>query len=324
MFPFLTVNPYYFNYMNPLHINGLVAATATPMHPDGSVNFDMIPAQVDFLHGQNMKGMYILGSTGEGFSLTDTERAAVTEAFITANAGRMKTFIQIGHNSWQAAAELAAHAESAGADAVSATPPGYFKPDGPHGLIDGLEIITNAASKTPFYYYHIPLLSGVSLDVMEFIRLASKRLSTFVGIKYSDGSTLYNLQSMLEAGPDKEFLAGSDEAYLMSYAQGYKGAVGSTYGYGAPIYANVQAAFERGDLEEARMWQRRALIMIDTIFATCGRAGLKAMWEMVGVDCGPVRTPIPKASETQINELRKQLDSHGFFDWCADNQHIEV
>ena len=110
----------------------------------------------------------------------------------------------------------------------------------------------------------------------------------------------------------------------MSCAQGYKGFVGSTYGYGAPIYNNVKAAFERGDMEAARMWQRRALMMIDTIFATCGRAGLKAMWEMVGVDCGPVRTPIPQASAAQIAELRKQLESFGFFDWCATKELTTV
>ena len=115
--------------MNALNINGLVAATATPMNQDGSINLDMIKPQVDFLVSQEIKGIYILGSTGEGFSLTDDERIQVTEAFVAANQGRMKTFAQVGHNSWQASAQLAAHAQSCGVDAISATPPGYFKPD---------------------------------------------------------------------------------------------------------------------------------------------------------------------------------------------------
>ncbi|MGB0774975.1 MAG: dihydrodipicolinate synthase family protein [Akkermansiaceae bacterium] len=304
--------------MNALNIDGLVAATATPMNQDGSINLDMIKPQVDYLVSKDVKGIYVLGSTGEGFSLTDDERMAVTEEFVKANAGRMKTFVQVGHNSWQASAILAAHAESAGADAVSATPPGYFKPEGEQGLLNGLKIITDAAPKTPFYYYHIPFLSGVAMDVMKFTTMASEQLESFVGIKYSDGSTLYNLQGMQQAGPNKEFLSGSDEAYLMSVAQGYKGAVGSTYGYGAAIYQNVRAAFERGDMEAARVWQQRAMLMIDALFATCGRAGLKAIWGLVGVDCGPVRSPLPTASAEQIEELRKRLDSYGFFEWDTE------
>ena len=304
--------------MNALNIDGLVAATATPMHGDGSINLDMIKPQVDFLVNKGVKGIYVLGSTGEGFSLTDDERKAVTVAFVKATAGRMKTFIQVGHNSWQASAELAAHAESAGADAVSATPPGYFKPEGEQGLVDGLKIITDAAPRTPFYYYHIPFLSGVNINVGKFTSMASEQLDSFVGIKYSDGSTLYNLQTMQEAGPGKEFLSGSDEAYLMSVAQGYKGAVGSTYGYGASIYQNVRAAVECGDFTTARMWQQRGLVMIDTLFATCGRAGLKAIWGLVGVDCGPVRSPLPAASAEQIEELRKRLEHMGFFEWDTE------
>jgi N-acetylneuraminate lyase len=77
-------------------------------------------------------------------------------------------------------------------------------------------------------------------------------------------------------------------------------------------------------MDEARIWQQRAIKMIDTLFATCGRAGLKAMWEMVGVDCGPVRAPLSQASPEQIAELRKRLDSIGFFEWHASEFQVAV
>ncbi|MFT6793020.1 MAG: dihydrodipicolinate synthase/N-acetylneuraminate lyase [Rubritalea sp.] len=75
---------------------------------------------------------------------------------------------------------------------------GFSLTDGEESLIDGLQVITSAAPNTPFYYYHIPFLSGVNIDICKFIRSASARIDSFVGIKYSDGSTLYNLQSMQE------------------------------------------------------------------------------------------------------------------------------
>ncbi len=298
-------------------MKGLVAAVVTPMDGSGNLNLEVVPGVVDHLEKIGITGIYIAGSTGEGMSLTDEERRAVAEAYVGVAKGRMKTFVQVGHNSLRASAELAGHAESIGADAVSATPTGYFKVSGEKELVEGLLPITEAAPRTPFYYYHIPFLSGVTIDPMKLTACASEKLSTFCGIKYSDGGTLYNLPLLEKVAPEMEFLAGSDEAYLMSVAQGFRSAVGSTYNYAAPIYDRVREAVEGGDLEEARLWQGRALQMLQAMFGTCGRSSLKVMMRMVGIDCGPVRRPIDPASEEQVDELRKQLDGMGWFDWVG-------
>ena len=303
--------------MDPLHFSGLVAATVTPMDGRGDINLEPIPRVLDYLERTGIVGIYILGSTGEGMMLTDDERRAVAEEYVRHAKGRFKTVVQVGHNSMRVSGELAAHAESIGADAVSATPPGYFKPGGEVGLVEAMREIVEAAPATPFYYYHIPFLSGVVIDPMRFTDIAMDRLPTFVGIKYSDAATLYNLPLLQKVAPGLEFLAGSDEAYLQSVAQGYKGAVGSTYNYAAPIYHRVREALEAGRFDEAREWQGRAMRMIDTIFSTCGRAGLKAMMGMVGVDCGPSRRPIEPATPEQLDTLRSELTKMGWFEWVG-------
>jgi len=306
--------------MKLLNIKGLVAASFTPTKENGDLNFNIVPAIVDHLVKQDIKGIYIAGSTGEGMSFTDSERMDLASAYIEAAKGKMKTIVQVGHNSMKASAELAAHAESAGADAVSATPPGYFKPANEIELVDSLLPVIEAASNTPFYYYHIPFLSGIALDPMKFTDIAMDRLSTFKGIKYSDGSTLYNLPLMQKVAPGLEFLAGSDEAYINSLVLGYDGAVGSTYNFGAPLYHKIRAAFEAGDMEQARLWQARALEMIEVLFGTCGRGGLKAMMRMVGIDCGPVRRPLLPTTEEQIKQLEIKLTEMGWFDWIESRE----
>lgn len=303
--------------MKPLEMSGLVAAVVTPMDAGGELNLGIVPQVVDHLEKDGITGIYIAGSTGEGMSLTDKERRAVAEAYVGAAKGRMKTFVQVGHNSLKASAELAGHAEAIGADAVSATPTGYFKVSGESELVEGLLPIVEAAPKTPFYYYHIPFLSGVNLDPMKLTDVAMDRLPTFCGIKYSDGGSLYNLPLLEKVAPGLEFLAGSDEAYLMSVAQGFKSAVGSTYNYAAPIYDNVRNALSVGDFERAQMWQARALEMLGAMFGTCGRSSLKVMMQMVGIDCGPVRRPIDPATPQQVDALRKELEQMGWFEWIG-------
>ena len=257
-------------------------------------------------------------------SLTDEERRGVAEAYVGAAKGRMKSFVQVGHNSLRASADLAGHAESIGADAVSATPTGYFKVSGEAELVEGLLPIVEAAPKTPFYYYHIPFLSGVNLDPIKLTDISMDRLPTFCGIKYSDGASLHNLPLLESVAPGLEFLSGSDEAYLMSVAQGYKAAVGSTYNYAAPIYNKVRKFLDVGDFKSAQVWQKRALDMIAAMFETCGRSSLKVMMQMVGIDCGPVRRPIDPASPDQIIALRKRLDTMGWFEWIKEDLSEEI
>ncbi|MBT6167142.1 MAG: N-acetylneuraminate lyase [Verrucomicrobia bacterium] len=310
--------------MEPLRMRGLVAAVVTPMNAKGDLDLSVVPRVVDYLASKGITGIYIAGSTGEGMSLTDEERRGVAEAYVGAAKGRMKSFVQVGHNSLRASADLAGHAESIGADAVSATPTGYFKVSGEAELVEGLLPIVEAAPKTPFYYYHIPFLSGVNLDPIKLTDISMDRLPTFCGIKYSDGASLHNLPLLESVAPGLEFLSGSDEAYLMSVAQGYKAAVGSTYNYAAPIYNNVRKSLSVGDFKRAQVWQKHALEMITAMFETCGRSSLKVMMQMVGIDCGPVRRPIDPASPDQIIALRKRLDTMGWFEWIKEDLSAEI
>jgi len=305
-------------------MRGLVAAVVTPMNAKGDLDLSVVPRVVDYLASKGITGIYIAGSTGEGMSLTDEERRGVAEAYVGAAKGRMKSFVQVGHNSLRASADLAGHAESIGADAVSATPTGYFKVSGEAELVEGLLPIVEAAPKTPFYYYHIPFLSGVNLDPIKLTDISMDRLPTFCGIKYSDGASLHNLSLLESVAPGLEFLSGSDEAYLMSVAQGYKAAVGSTYNYAAPIYNNVRKSLSVGDFKRAQVWQKHALEMITAMFETCGRSSLKVMMQMVGIDCGPVRRPIDPASPDQIIALRKRLDTMGWFEWIKEDLSAEI
>ena len=166
-------------------ITGLVAATFTPMHADGSLNLAQVAPLVDRLLQEGISALYVCGSTGEGPSLSTEERQQTAAAYVEAAAGRLPVVVQVGHCSLADACRLAAHAAQIGADAISSVPPWYFRPGSVEVVVDCLAQIAAAAPGLPFYYYHIPSLTGVAPDMVEFLRQAGPRLPTLVGVKYT-------------------------------------------------------------------------------------------------------------------------------------------
>jgi N-acetylneuraminate lyase len=108
---------------------------------------------------------------------------------------------------------------------------------------------------------------------------------------------------------------GVDEMLLGALVLGARGAVGSTYGFAAPLYLRIIRCVERGDLEGARDYQSRAAEMVRVILAHCGRPGLKAVMGLIGEDCGPYRLPQDTAEPDAVDRMARALDAIGFFEW---------
>jgi N-acetylneuraminate lyase len=224
--------------------------------------------------------------------------------------------IQVGHNSIEEARGFALHAQQIGADAVSATPPGYFKPDSLDNFIACIAHIAGGAPKLPFYYYNIPVLSGVRFDMVEFLRIGGPRIPTLRGIKFSD-QALHEMLACIEFdGGRYDILFGVDEMLLGGLAFGARGAVGSTFNFAAPLYARIIAAFEAGNLVEARRLQSLSVEMVRVIIANGGRGGLKAAMALIGADCGYSRLPTVTTSPAQRAKMKKELTALGFFKWA--------
>ena len=297
-------------------VTGLIAAVCTPLHEDGSLNLDRVPGMVDFLERAGVTGLYICGSTGEGLSLSGAERRAVAEAYVGVAKGRFRNIVQVGHNSLAEARQLAAHAQEVGVDAISATAPSYFKVGSIDDLADSMAQIAGAAPELPFYYYHIPALTGVALDMVELLPVAAERIPNLVGMKYT-APTVHEFQACLElAGGRFNMLWGCDEMLLSALAVGARGAIGSTYNIAAPLYGRIIAAFDRGDIEEARRLQFLSVHMIRIMKRYPFHAALKAILKMQGLDCGPCRLPLPVLEAAQVEPLRHELEALGFFDWA--------
>ena len=123
--------------MQTQRLDGLIAATYTPLDDNGSLNPALVAPMVEHLLQNGINGLYVCGSTGEGMSLSSDERKAVAEAYVQATDGRIPVIIQVGHNSLAEARQLAAHAPTvasarqppdSGAVSAKAAPPAKPQP----------------------------------------------------------------------------------------------------------------------------------------------------------------------------------------------------
>ncbi|QDU73634.1 N-acetylneuraminate lyase [Bremerella volcania] len=299
----------------PMQLEGLVAATFTPLTAEGEINREPIGAMVDVLVASGMAGLYVNGSTGEGVSLTGKERRQMAEAFVEAASRRIKVIVQVGHNSVREARELAEHAQAIGADAISATPPTYFKPASIELLLDSLREIMRGAPGLPFYYYHIPRITGVDFDLHALLTHAAKDLPELNGVKYT-AQSIHEFQACrAHFAGQFDLLYGCDEMLLCGLAAGASGAVGSTYNFAPGLYRRLIEAYRQGENEAAQDLQLLSVEMVQAFVRYPALPAQKAIMEMVGLPVGPPRLPWRDLTAQEKRTLEGDLKKLGFFEW---------
>ena len=276
--------------MKSYPLTGLVAATHSPFHADGSLNLAVVEAQAAHLSANGVKFAFICGSTGESHSLTVDERRALAVRWMEVTRGSaLKVIVHVGTNCLTDARALAAQAQQLGAAAVSALAPSYFKPRSVASLVDCCAEIAAGCPELPFFYYDIPALTGFTLPMPDFLTQARDRIPNLAGIKFTNADLMMFQQTLRFDGGKFSVPWGCDEYPLAALALGATGAVGSSYNFAAPVYHRVIAAFERGDLQAARDAQFQSVQLIALLASRGYMGAAKATMQMLGVDVGPAR-----------------------------------
>ena len=298
-------------------LTGLIAAPHTPFHADGTLALELIPQQARLLAHNKVTGAFVCGTTGEGSSLTSEERFKVVEAWAAARPSSLALIVHVGHLSLGDACQFARHAQAAGADAIATIAPSFFKPASTHELVAWCAKVAAAAPNLPFYYYHMPAMTGVTIPAADFLHSVNGQIPTLAGVKFTHENLMdFSRSSEISSGKS-EMLFGRDEILLSGLALGAKGAVGSTYNFAAPLYLRIIEAFDRGDIETARRDQSRAMDFIEVLNRHGGLAAGKSAMKLIGIDCGPVRLPLRPLTDRDEKSLRDGLEKVGFFEYCS-------
>lgn len=299
-------------------IIGLIDAPFTPFNQDGTVNFEPIPEYADLLRRNGLKGVFINGSSGEGYMLTEEERMQLAEVWVKAVPEDFKVIVHVGSTCVASSRRMAEHAQQIGAWGIGAMATPFPRIGRIEELVKYCEEIAAGAPQLPFYYYHIPAFNNAYLSMLDFLKAVDGRIPNFAGIKYTFESLYEYNRCRRYAGGKFDMLHGQDETILPCLAMGgAQGGIGGTTNYNGRCLTGILDAWAAGDLERARELQNYAQDVIDVICHFRGNiVGGKRIMKLIGLDLGPNRTPFQNLTDEEEVRLRAELEAIDFFNHC--------
>jgi 4-hydroxy-tetrahydrodipicolinate synthase len=284
----------------------VLTAMVTPFHVDGSL--DLVGAATLAEHlvdKQRNDTLVINGTTGESPTTTDAEKQALLRAVVEAVGDRAQVVAGVGTNDTRHTIELAHAAEKAGAHGLLVVTPYYSKPP-QSGLIRHFTAVADA-SGLPILLYDIPHRAGIPIATETLCRLAEHE--RIVGVK--DAKSDLVASSEVLSRTDLAYYSGDDALTLPLLSIGAVGVVGTSTHFTGAQTAEMIEAYERGDTAGALALHRRLLPLYTGIFRSPGTILVKAGLSAAGLPAGPVRSPLPDATEAETNQLREDAAAAG-------------
>lgn len=299
-------------------IIGLIDAPFTPFHANGDVNLEPIDTYANMLAKNGLKGVFINGSSGEGYMLTVEERMQLAERWVAVAPKDFKVIVHVGSCCLRDSVRLAKHAQQLGVWGIGSMAPPFPHIGRIEELVEYCETIAAAAPNLPFYYYHIPAFNGAYLPMLDLLKAVDGRIPNFAGIKYTYESLYEYNQCRLYKNNKYDMLHGQDETILPSLAQGgAKGGIGGTTNYNGRCLVSIIDYWNKGELEKAREAQNYAQAVINVICHFRGNiVGGKRIMKLMGFDLGPNRVPFRNMTDEEEQQMKKELEEIDFFNHC--------
>ncbi len=299
-------------------IKGLINAPFTPFYENGEVNYEPIETYAGFLKKNGLVGVFINGSSGEGFMLTDEERVMLAKEWIRVSPADFKVIVHVGSTCIKSSKKLAAHAQKSGAWGIGAMATPFPKINRIEELVEYCEEIAGAAPELPFYYYHIPAFTNAYLPMKVLLEAVDGRIPNFAGIKYTYESLYEYNQCRLYKDGKYDMLHGQDETILPCLAMGgAQGGIGGTTNYNGRELTGILTAWAAGDLETAREKQNFSQEVINVICRYRGNiVGGKRIMKLIGLELGKNRIPFHNMTDVEEASMKSELEAIRFFERC--------
>lgn len=286
------------------NLRGVFGFPVTPFQRDLSLDLDALARNVDEMAGYPFCAIVAAGGTGEVYSLSPDEIETVVAVTVSAVAGRMPVVAGTGFNV-ALGADIARRAEKAGAQWVLALPP-YYGGAPESGLFDYYEAIGSATDLPVMVYSR-----DWAVFTPEMVARLADRVPTLAAWKDGQGDIRRYQRIMNYNGDRLAWLGGMGDDCVPGYfAIGVQAYTSSISNIAPQLSLDLSDAGLRRDFTRLDELMRR---YVHPLYAIRERARgyevavMKEAMEMLGMPAGPVRPPLMKCREVDVNDLRKLM-----------------
>lgn len=265
---------------------GVIPAALSIFDENENLDLEATKEFTEFLLKFDIGGLYLTGSTGEGFLMSAEEREKSSQAVIEVAKGKVPVVVHIGDIGTKKSIDLAKAAEEAGATAISSVPPFYWRFNSEQ-IYNYYKDIAEAVD-IPMVIYNVPLAGMMSADMIKDL----SQIENIKGVKYTN-SDIYQIPAIKEAcGEDFMVYGGADELASSNLLIGVDGIVGSFYNLIPDLFIQIKAAIDANEVKKAYDLQKNAVRIINYLVAGGNMvAGIKAVLREEGINAGYARKP---------------------------------
>ena len=294
-----------------IQFKGIFSPTITPLDEKERVDELGFVTQLNRLIDNGIHGIYLLGTSGEFTTLTNTERERAMDIAVKAIGGRVPIICGVMDTSTQRVIQNIEIAEQFGVDAVAATPGYYYSSTDDADLIQFYHAVA-ASTELPVFIYNIPSTVKTSIKPQVVVELAED-CDNIVGIKDSSGdwTNCLSLLTLLGDRTDFSIMLGSHTAIGAALLFGADGGVISISNVAPKESVALYNAAKARDIDEVHHLQKSLLRLSKMYTYGQGVSGMKACLEILGVCSAQTTSPLLPVSESAKAELRQLLADEG-------------
>lgn len=287
---------------------GAGVAIVTPMHEDGSVNYEKLAELLEEQIAGGTDAIIICGTTGESSTLSHEEHIEVIRYAVEKVAKRLPVIAGTGSNCTETAIYLSQEAEKAGADALLLVTP-YYNKTTQNGLKKHYTMIAQSVS-LPIILYNVPSRTGCNL-LPETIADLVKNVDNIVGVKEATGNISQITKMMSLVGDQVELYSGNDDQIVPILALGGNGVISVLSNVAPKQTHDIVAAWMEGDTRRSCRLQLEAVELINALFCEVNPIPVKKALNLMGKEVGPLRAPLFEMEEENAARLEKAMKAYG-------------
>ncbi|MDU8648245.1 4-hydroxy-tetrahydrodipicolinate synthase [Pseudomonas syringae group sp. 26L6] len=286
-----------------MQFRGIIPALVTPFTADQQLDEQALRNLIENLLNAGVHGLFVLGTNGEFFTLSESEKLKIARITVEAAAGRVPVVVGTGAFATHEVIEMNKKMIDVGADALSIITP-YFNAISQSELIKHYTAVADA-SELPLMMYNIPAKTGMSIGIGAVATLSQH--PQIKGIKDSAGNFDALVQMMQYRSDDFAVFAGTDSLIYWNLLAGGDGAIAATANAVPEVVMSIWNNFQSGNHEAARAAQEALRPLRDAFALGTMPVVLKTATQLLNVPVGPCRAPVQPLDAAALEKLQNLL-----------------